>query len=100
MGWCCGGCDCDFAVEAISYLFLFPVLLYIGCFFFFFSNLFFILINVVGLNNHLIPWPLTTPSISLTLLSNFNSSSSRLFNRTFCMELFIISLFPPNKLKT
>ena len=24
---------------------------------FFFSNLFFVLINVVGLNNHLIPWP-------------------------------------------
>ena len=57
IGWCHGGCDCHFAVEAISYLFLFPVLLYIGCFFFFFSNLLFVLINVVGLNNHLIPWP-------------------------------------------
>ena len=57
IGWCRGGCDCDFAVEDIFYLFLFPVLLYISCFFFFFSNLFFVLINVVGLNNHLIPWP-------------------------------------------
>ena len=52
IGWCHGGSDCDFSVEAISYLFLFPVLLYIG--YFFFS---FFLINVVGLNNHLIPWP-------------------------------------------
>ena len=50
IGWCRGGSDCDFDVEVISYLFLFLVLLYISCFFFF-------LINVVGLNNHLIPWP-------------------------------------------
>ena len=35
IGWCRGGCDCDFAVEDIFYLFLFPVLLYIGCFIFF-----------------------------------------------------------------